>query len=154
MREETPGRRDVWYSLTPKGLDLRPALEGLAAWGLDHAMVPPQPEKTFYPDQLMSAFRVLLRRYAAAPPAPVRWAVDFSDGQTFAISHDGTRWSVQPGAAPEATLRIATTPMAWAGLLAAVPEERPAVLAQFLVSGDEAEVALLRGIFGPASPSN
>ncbi len=149
-RAETPGRREVWYSLTPKGLDLRPAIEGLASWGLDHAMVPPQPEKIFYPEQLMSAFRVLLRRRAAAPPAPVRWAVDFSDGQSFAIGHDGARWSVRPGAAPEATLRIATTPIAWAGLLAATPEERPAVLAGLAVSGDAAEAALLRGIFEPA----
>jgi DNA-binding HxlR family transcriptional regulator len=48
-REEVPGRREVRYALTPKGLDLRPALESLAAWGLDHAMVSPVPEKTYYP---------------------------------------------------------------------------------------------------------
>ena len=44
-------------------------------------------------------------------------------------------------------MRIATTPIAWAGLLAAAPEERPAALAELACSGDETAVALLHGLF-------
>src|SRR3712207_3582759 len=42
-RDEAPGRRDVWYRLTPRGEALRPVIEGLSAWGVDHALRPPAP---------------------------------------------------------------------------------------------------------------
>jgi DNA-binding HxlR family transcriptional regulator len=149
-REEVPGRREVRYALTPKGLDLRPALESLAAWGLDHAMVSPVPEKTYYPEQLMSAFGVLLRRRVAAPPAPVCWVVEFADGQAYTIRHDGARWTVRSGDAPEATLRVATTPIAWAGLLAARPAERWLALGGMALTGDEEQAGVLRTLLGGA----
>lgn len=148
VREEVPGRREVRYQLTPKGLDLRPTLESLASWGLDHAMAPPVPEKTYYPEQLMSAFNVLLRRRVAAPPAPVCWAIDFVEGPTYTIRHDGSRWTVRSGDAPEATLRIATTPIAWAGLLAARPAERWRSFGGMTLAGDDTEITMLRQLFG------
>lgn len=147
-REEVAGRREVWYQLTPKGLDLRPALESLAAWGLDHAMAPPVPEKTYYPEQLMSAFGVLLRRRVAAPPGAVCWVIEFADGQLYTVRHDGARWTVRSGDAPEATLRIATTGIAWAGLLAARPAERWLALGGMTLAGDEGQAGVLRGLLG------
>jgi DNA-binding HxlR family transcriptional regulator len=150
-RDEVPGRREVRYQLTPKGLDLRPAVESLAAWGLDHAMAPPVPEKTYYPEQLMSAFGVLLRRRVAAPPEAVCWVIEFAEGQTYTVRHDGARWTVRSGDAPEATLRIATTAIAWAGLLAARPNERWLALGAMTITGAEAQVGVLRGLFGGAA---
>lgn len=146
-REGTPGRREVWYRLTEQGRALRPAIEGLAAWGLDHAMMPPQPEQTFYPEQLMGAFGVILRR-RPAPPAPVRWAVAFAEGPTYTIAHDGARWAIGPGDAPDAAVRLAATPIAWAEVLAARPEERGARLAALAVAGDGVAVAELARIVG------
>ena len=146
-REETPGRREVWYRLTPKGGELRPVIESLAGWGLDHAMISPPPQKTYYPEQLIGAFRTYLRR-RPAPPMPIRWALDFPDGPTYALTHDGARWSVRADDAPDATLRIAAAPFALASLLAAPREEKLRALDALVVSGDAAEVAVLRGLVG------
>ena len=35
--DREPGRREVWYRLTPAGADLRPVLDALSRWGLRHA---------------------------------------------------------------------------------------------------------------------
>ena len=37
QRDRQPGRREVWYRLTPAGRDLAPVMESLAAWGIRHA---------------------------------------------------------------------------------------------------------------------
>ena len=146
-REETPGKREVWYSLTPKGRELRPAIEALAGWGLDHAMISPPPQKTYYPEQLMGAFGTFLR-HRPAPPAPVLWALDFIDGPSYALRHDGERWRVRADDAPDATLRIATMPLDLAGLLAAPREEKGRALDALSIAGEEAEVAVLRAVLG------
>src|SRR5947208_1092317 len=35
-RDSEPGRREVWYRLTPRGRDLAPVIQELAIWGIDH----------------------------------------------------------------------------------------------------------------------
>ncbi len=35
--DRQPGRREVWYRLTPAGADLGPVIDGLSWWGLRHA---------------------------------------------------------------------------------------------------------------------
>src|SRR5271156_2884712 len=35
--DREPGRREVWYCLTPAGADLGPVIETLSWWGLQHA---------------------------------------------------------------------------------------------------------------------
>src|SRR5215218_1468544 len=41
-RDEEPGRREVWYRLSPAGQALRPVVQELLVWGLDYAP-PPAP---------------------------------------------------------------------------------------------------------------
>jgi DNA-binding HxlR family transcriptional regulator len=40
--DREPGRREVWYRLTPPGADLGPVIDGLNWWGLRHAWRWPQ----------------------------------------------------------------------------------------------------------------
>ena len=35
--DREPGRREVWYRLTPAGADLEPVIDSLNWWGLRHA---------------------------------------------------------------------------------------------------------------------
>ena len=41
--DREPGRREVWYRLTPAGADLGPVLGALGRWGLQHAWRRPLP---------------------------------------------------------------------------------------------------------------
>src|SRR5581483_10166021 len=36
-RDHAEGRREVWYRLTAAGEELRPVIESLAIWGIEHA---------------------------------------------------------------------------------------------------------------------
>ena len=47
-RESTPGKREVWYRITDRGRDLAPVVEGLANWGIKHAMRDPLPGEPLY----------------------------------------------------------------------------------------------------------
>src|SRR5277367_4271288 len=40
--DREPGRREVWYRLTPAGADLGPVLGALARWGLPACLAPPR----------------------------------------------------------------------------------------------------------------
>ena len=52
-RDNKPGRRQVWYKLTPAGRDLSPIVDALATWGFRYAMRPPIPGEVVHPDLLM-----------------------------------------------------------------------------------------------------
>ena len=43
VADREPGRREVWYRLTPAGEELVPTLNQLLRWGLHHALRQPEP---------------------------------------------------------------------------------------------------------------
>src|ERR1700748_53091 len=43
IADREPGRREVWYRLTPAGADLAPVIDALRIWGLSHAWRRPEP---------------------------------------------------------------------------------------------------------------
>jgi len=47
------GRREVWYSLTPAGADLRPVIDSLGWWGLRHAWRFPQEGEPLHAEHLL-----------------------------------------------------------------------------------------------------
>ena len=47
-RDEEEGRREVWYRLTPAGEALRPVVDELLVWGVEHGK-PPEPGEPVYP---------------------------------------------------------------------------------------------------------
>src|SRR6185437_2509506 len=51
--DREPGRREVWYSLTAAGGDLRPVLDALGRWGLQHAWRRPQAGEALHAEHLL-----------------------------------------------------------------------------------------------------
>src|ERR1700759_2872864 len=70
--DREPGRREVWYRLTPAGADLRPVLDSLSQWGLQHASRSPLPG-----EQLPAELLLRPLPYATVVPTddhePARW---------------------------------------------------------------------------------
>ena len=63
--DREPGRREVWYRLTRAGADLRPVLDALSRWGLQHAWRGPAPASRCTP----STCSAPLCRPSTSPPA-------------------------------------------------------------------------------------
>ena len=63
--DREPGRREVWYCLTPAGADLGPVLNALSRWGLQHAWRRPGPASRCTP----SICSAPLPRPSSSPPA-------------------------------------------------------------------------------------
>ena len=53
--DREPGRREVWYRLTPTGADLGPVIDALSWWGLRHAWRRPRPASRCTPSTCSGA---------------------------------------------------------------------------------------------------
>jgi len=53
--DREPGRREVWYRLTPAGEDLGPVIDALGRWGLQHAWRRPLPGEPLHAEHLLRA---------------------------------------------------------------------------------------------------
>jgi DNA-binding HxlR family transcriptional regulator len=87
-RENQPGHREVWYSLTPAGRDLAPVLEALMAWGLRHAMSPPGPGEVVNTDLMMRGLIFSLNKAPRRPKGKMTWNLHFPKA-THILSFDG-----------------------------------------------------------------
>jgi DNA-binding HxlR family transcriptional regulator len=114
--ERVPGRREVWYRLTPAGRELRPAVDALLLWGIRHAADPPEPDEPVRGYHVLNGTRLALDDRRPAAAAPVRWVWRFP-GEPYTLSFDGTRWQLSPGEPPDADVVIETTPRAWAHIV-------------------------------------
>ena len=121
--DRQPGRREVWYRLTPAGFDLVPALEELLLWGLRHAAQPPAPGEATHPEHLLLALRILLER-TDVRMTPTHWLLHLTDDGSYVIAYDGDQWSVEAGAVSDPDIVITTTREAWARLLTTPPTMR------------------------------
>src|SRR5215211_3445039 len=70
--DRAPGRREVWYRLTPAGAELGPAVGSLTLWGLRHAARPPLPGEAVHPEHLLRAVSLVLNQ-AQALSDPLDW---------------------------------------------------------------------------------
>jgi DNA-binding HxlR family transcriptional regulator len=124
--DRRPGRREVWYQLTPAGRDLLPALDELMLWGLRHAARSPEPGEPAHPEHILWALRLQLER-EGVDVGDVRWLVRLADDGSYVISGgggDGGEWRVEPGEVDDAAVVVDTTKAAWAGFLARDPSSR------------------------------
>jgi DNA-binding HxlR family transcriptional regulator len=123
--DREPGRREVWYRLTPAGEELAPAVEALFMWGLRHARRPPTPGETVHPEHLLKALRILLAR-TTAPRHPLVWHIDFADDGAYTLAYDGASWTLTiglTGTAPDVS--ITTSSDAWTRHLMTPAPDRP-----------------------------
>ena len=101
--DREPGRREVWYRLTPAGADLGPVIEGLNRWGLRHAWRRPQAGEQVHAEHLL---RSAIPAIELAGDEPARWHFRL-DGGDYLAEGDAHGWSLSanaPTAAADVTI--------------------------------------------------
>jgi DNA-binding HxlR family transcriptional regulator len=97
--DREPGRREVWYRLTPAGADLGPVIDGLNLWGLRHAWRWPLPGEPLHAEHLLRCVTQAID-LAGAGHEPARWHFRL-DGADYLAETDGHQWSLAAEAPSE-----------------------------------------------------
>jgi DNA-binding HxlR family transcriptional regulator len=114
--DREPGRREVWYRLTPSGTDLGPVIDALNWWGLQHTWRRPQPGEPLHAEHLLRA-AVQAIDLAADDHEPARWHFRI-DGTDYLVESDGHRWSLTTTApSTRADVTITATTDSLTGLI-------------------------------------
>jgi DNA-binding HxlR family transcriptional regulator len=111
--DREPGRREVWYRLTPAGADLGPVIDALNWWGLRHAWRWPRDGEPLHAEHLLRA-AIQAIDLATGDHEPARWHFRL-DGEDYLAESDGRRWSVTAKAPPapaEVTITAAAPSLA------------------------------------------
>jgi DNA-binding HxlR family transcriptional regulator len=151
--DREPGRREVWYSLTPAGADLRPVIDSLGWWGLRYAWRLPREGEPLHAEHLLrSAIQAI--NHAAGDNAPARWHFHI-DGSDYLAESDGQRWLLTTPAPPgPADVTISATTGALAALIVGGSDH------DVTITGDPAHVrrfrhliAAMSGVVGSGAPA-
>jgi DNA-binding HxlR family transcriptional regulator len=123
--DRQPGRREVWYRLTPAGDDLAPAIDALFVWGLRHAARPPNPGEPVHAEHLLKALRIVLDQ-TPPPDRSLVWQLDFVDDGSYTLRHRDGRWALVPDLDQDTTadVTITTDTDAWTRFLMTPPADR------------------------------
>ena len=114
--DREPGRREVWYRLTPAGADLRPVLDALSRWGLQHAWRKPLPGEPLHAEHLLRSVTQAIE-LAADDHEPACWHFRL-DGADYLAESDGHQWSLAAKAPPApADVTITATAQALTALI-------------------------------------
>jgi DNA-binding HxlR family transcriptional regulator len=119
--DREPGRREVWYRLTPSGADLAPVIYELDWWGLRHAWRWPQVGEPLHGEHLLRAAIQAIDRAADLVPdraadraaddhEPARWHFRL-DGSDYLAESDGHHWTLTakaPAARADVTVTATT----------------------------------------------
>jgi DNA-binding HxlR family transcriptional regulator len=97
--DREPGRREVWYRLTPAGADLGPVIDALNWWGLQHAWRWPEAGEPLHAEHLLRCV-VQAIDLATDDHQPARWHFQL-DGADYLAESDGHHWSLTAGTPPE-----------------------------------------------------
>jgi DNA-binding HxlR family transcriptional regulator len=108
VADREPGRREVWYRLTPAGAELGPVVDALNRWGLRHAWRMPRAGEPLHAEHLLGAV-VQAIDLATDDREAARWHFRL-DGGDYLVVCDGHQWSLTAGASPpRADVTITTT---------------------------------------------
>lgn len=113
--DRVPGRREVWYQLTPAGIELTPVIQELAWWGWRHAGSMPSGGQRLHPEHLLLMLQVLLD-HAPRLRSPARWHLRFLDDGVYILETDGHEWtltSAEPADADDADVAVVATTANW-----------------------------------------
>lgn len=146
--DRAPGRREVWYRLTPAGAELGPAIEALSWWGLRHAWRMPNPGERLHIEHLLRATTQAID-HTSDDRAPARWRIRLADDGDYLIASDGEHWSLstEPPARPpdpsgqpaDVTVTVPGTSDAWLRF-AADPSHDTAARAGIDIAGADPDV--------------
>lgn len=136
-RESEAGRREVWYSLTPAGEDLRFVVGALNEWGIRHEIRPPASGERLSARAMLAATAGFLNTTNVQFDGPRTWSFTFSTGEQMALAFNGRRWKLLPApeAATVADLTIECTPRDWGEFMAAADGSRAEPLGRLSVLG-------------------
>jgi DNA-binding HxlR family transcriptional regulator len=152
-RDQEPGRREVWYRLTPRGQDLRAVVGALNVWGMRHAIRPPLAGERLDSGRMATSFAGYLNTTGVEAPPGTCWRLAFGDDPPQDLVFERGRWRRRPSAAPALVVR--TTREGWAAMLSQ-GSQRPLPAEVLALSGSDEEVerfqAVLDSILNPASP--
>jgi len=146
-RDSKPGRRQVWYHLTPAGRDLSPVVDALSTWGFRYAMRPPLPGEVVHPDLLMRGLTSSLNKKGKRLTRPATWLMQFPQTK-YCLSFGNNSWSSSREEAPNADLRITTTPEIWATVFTAPRSERNRLAKDIQIDGAPKRIEEFRKTFG------
>ena len=96
--DREPGRREVWYSLTPTGADLGPVIDALNWWGLRHTWRRPQAGEPLHAEHLLRTAVQAIDR-AVDDHEAARWLFRL-DGADYLVESDGHQWSLAANVPP------------------------------------------------------
>jgi len=147
-----PGRKEVWYKLTPAGQALKLAVEALLLWGVRHIDRLPADDEPVRPYHLLNGTRLALDASSVQPSSPVRWTWRFP-GEPYTLRFDGAAWQLSRGEDTAADVVVDTTPRAWATFVATARDKRE-TSGSFQLLGERARVRQFsRAFLGPAAAS-
>jgi DNA-binding HxlR family transcriptional regulator len=146
-RDCRPGRREVWYQLTPAGGDLSPIIETMVSWGQRYAMRPPLPGEFVNSDRLMKGMAKWLNKRDKRLPHPAVYSIKFPQC-TYLLSFAGDEWTSAKGEAPDADIKINATPETMATFTTVPRDERGEIFESLRVAGAAARINEFRKIFG------
>jgi DNA-binding HxlR family transcriptional regulator len=145
--DREPGRREVWYHLTPAGAELEPVIDGLGQWGLQHAWRWPQPGEPLHAEHLLRSV-VQAIELAADDHQPVRWHFRLDSGD-YLVESDGRRWSLTaPSPAPQNPAAPSPAPPSQAGPADVTITAPTRALTAFIFAGSDRDVDIA-GAAGP-----
>ena len=139
--DREPGRREVWYRLTPAGADLEPVLDALSRWGLRHAWRRPLAGEPLHAEHLLRSV-IQAIELAADDHEPARWRFRL-DGADYLAESDGLRWSLTTGVSSgPAEVTITGTTQALTALIFAGSDTG------IDITGEPAAIARFRRLIG------
>jgi DNA-binding HxlR family transcriptional regulator len=154
VADREPGRREVWYRLTPAGEELLPALRELRLWGMRYALRAPLPGEPVHPEHLLSALRATLEE-SAVSIAPTSWLVRVAEGDAYTMTFDGDRWLLERGETDDADVTITGTRESLARFLTGGPGARTGEHPGLSIDGGRRAIRTLLGaikVFPPVKP--
>ena len=111
--DREPGRREVWYRLTPTGADLGPVINTLSWWALRHAWRFPRAGEPLHAEHLLRA-AIQAIDLATDDHQPARWHFRL-DGADYLAESDGHQWSLTakaPSTPADVTITATTQSLA------------------------------------------
>ena len=147
VRDNKPGRREVWYDLTPAGRDLAPVVEALITWGIRWAMRPPLPGEVVHPDLMMKGLIFYLNKRGKRLNRQATWALRFPQAMyTLSFGNDG--WTSSKEENPHADVTVTTTPETWATVFTSPRSERSRLAQTLKIEGTPEKTEEFMKTFG------
>ena len=153
--DRQPGRREVWYHLTPAGHDLAPVVQSLFLWGLRHAARLPLPGEAVHAEHLLSALRTTLDQ--APPPRrrrPLVWRFELADDGAYTLRSGDGGWTLVRRADPDDAAAtpdvvVTTDTDGWTRFLMTPPDQRQPHPPGIEVNGSAREIDRFLRLIAP-----